>query len=325
MRIGFEGFDLPENAIEFVTFVGIPASGKSTLAKEYEKRGYKILSSDVVRADIEQKLASGEIVMPSNTDLNSMVFDQIRKEAISSLQENVSVVFDATNLGRRRRMNFRKSLYRMNCLHTCMLFITSKDECLRRNSLREGYARLPDEAMYKMFCNFECPNYWEGWDRIIPVIDDLPYSFDLSKTVGFSQTNPHQQLSLDEHMQAAYAFAVEQGFSEAVQKVARVHDIGKFYTKRFEDRRGEPTKTPRFYGHENYGAYLYLTEACCGKTLTKEEFDRILYETNLINCHMRPFSVWRDNPKAREKDKRIFGEQFYADLKALNACDRAAR
>lgn len=310
--------------VEFVLFEGIPASGKTTKTEEYRKKGYVVYSSDVIRAEIEEKIAAGQMVMPSNTDLNSLVFDTIKGRVIKSLKEGKSVVLDATNLGRKRRMNFRKALYKIDCVYTCVLFITSVEECVRRNALRVGEANVPDDVMYRMFCNFECPFYWEGWDNIIPIIDGVPYKFDFTKVADFSQENPHHTLTLGEHMAATYQFAVANGFSEAVKTAAQYHDIGKLYTKRFENRRGERTETAHFYGHENYSAYLYLTEACCGKVLTKEEFERVLYVANLINCHMRPLNIWRDNPNAREKDKRLFGEQFFTDLVNLNKCDRAA-
>lgn len=310
--------------LEFVAFVGVPASGKTTEAEKYRKKGYEIYSSDVVRADIEAEIARGETVIPNNSNLNATVFERIKKLAIESLKEGRSVVLDATNLGRKRRMNFKKSLYKIDCVKTCVLFITSASVCIERNALRQGDARVPDEAIYKMFCSFECPNYWEGWNNIVPVIDDVSYSFDFEKTLSFSQDNPHHTLTLGEHMQAAYRYAVENGFSEEVQKVAIIHDMGKFYTKRFENGRGEKTETAHFYGHENYGAYLYLTQSCCGKTLTKEQFEKILYETCLINCHMRPLNVWRDNDVVKEKDKKLFGEPFFTDLINLNKCDRFA-
>ena len=310
--------------LEYVEFVGPPASGKTTETEKYRQNGYDIFSSDDIRAEIQVKIDNGEFIIPDNTNLNALVFDTINKLTVQSLKNGKSVVVDATNLGRKRRMNFKRSLYKIDCLKTCVIFITSIDECMRRNALRFGKARVPDEAMYGMFCSYECPNYWEGWDNIIPVIDDKPFTFDFSKTIGFSQDNPYHTLTLDEHMQAAHRFAVESGFNPTVQKVARYHDIGKLYTKRFENRRGERTEKAHFYGHENYGAYLYLTEMCCGKTISQEEFKQILYETNLINCHMRPLNLWSENNVVREKDKKLFGESFFEDLINLNKCDKAA-
>lgn len=310
--------------VEFVMFVGIPASGKSTMAQEYKDKGYAILSSDELRAFTEREIDENRLVLPSNTNLNAFVFEQLKKDALSLIKSGRNVVIDATNLGRRRRMNFIKSLKRNPCKKTCVLFIAPVDVCIERNAKREGYARVPDEAMYKMFCNFECPNFWEGWDEIVPVCHQQRYEFDFSLIENFSQDNPYHKLTLDGHMAQTVKLATEKGYSDVVIKVAHFHDIGKYYTKRFENRKGEKTEKAHFYGHENYGAYLYLVQSCCGREFSKQDFETILYEVNLINCHMRPLTVWRECDKVKEKDKKLFGEQFFDDLLKLNECDRLA-
>ena len=109
-----------------------------------------------------------------------------------------------------------------------------------------------------------------------------------------------------------------------MQKLLRYHDTGKLYTKEFRNYRGEPTETAHFYGHENYSAYLYLTEMCCGRDVSGEEFRTILYETSLINCHMRPLNVWKGSASAKEKDLKLFGKPFMEDLEAVHRADRAA-
>ena len=40
---------------DFIMMVGLPASGKSTVAKEYGDRGYVVVSSDAIRAEIKSK------------------------------------------------------------------------------------------------------------------------------------------------------------------------------------------------------------------------------------------------------------------------------
>jgi predicted kinase len=313
-----------ENGLQFITFVGIPASGKSTLAKEYEEKGYAVLSSDPVREQMERDLKSGKLIMPNNTNLNAMVFDAIKTKAVELLTGGRSVVFDATNLGRKRRMNFKRALYKIECEKICMLFITPPQVCIDRNAKRKGDAKVPEESMYKMLCGFECPNFWEGWDKIIPITHGERYEFDFNLIKDFPQDNPHHTLTLDGHIDAAYNFAVHNGYSEEVIETLRYHDIGKFYTKRFENRRGERTEYAHFYGHENYSAYLYLCENCCGKEFSEEEFKEILYKTNLINCHMRPLNLWREYDSVKEKDKRLFGERFFNDLVNFNKADKAA-
>ena len=178
--------------------------------------------------------------------------------------------------------------------------------------------------MKKMLCNFECPNYWEGWDEILPIIHETPYKFPFNETIDFNQDSPHHTRTLYDHMIAASQFAIDNNYPEHLVKILKYHDIGKLYVKAFENRKGEKTEFAHYYGHENYSAYLYLTEMCCGKSLTENEFKQILYEANLINCHMRPLNVWKDSPNAQKNDKALFGEKFMQELLLVNKADRFA-
>ena len=238
-----------------------------------------------------------------------------------SLHLGVPVVLDATNLARKRRKNFLRALYKVNCKKICLIFVTPVDECYSRNKQRQGYACVPDESMYKMLCSFECPTYFEGFDEIIPISTGKEYKFDFSLVKDFNQESKYHSLTLDKHMQKAYEYSIEHNFSENVIKCAKYHDIGKVYTKRYENSKGEPSEIPHYYCHENYGAYLYLVEHCLGKVLSDEELKVVLYQTCLINSHMRPLNLWRWHESVRDKDKRFFGEEFFNDLLNLNKAD----
>ena len=94
------------------------------------------------------------------------------------------------------------------------------------------------------------------------------------------------------------------------------------YTKQFFNYKGEPTEDAHYYGHENYGSYLYLSEICCGISLDEVATENALYEALLINCHMRPLCYGEG---AYEKDTALFGEEFMKDLMQLHEADRAAQ
>ena len=309
---------------ELIMLVGIPASSKSTTAKYYAKQAYLILSSDAIRLSLLETESEHPHDQKELDKLNVRVFETIRNRAVAALKAGQSVVIDATNLSRKRRAAFLLNLGKIKCYKKCLLFITPVEVCFARNASREGIARVPDEAMNKMLRNFECPGYWEGWDEIEPVVSDDTYAFPFEATINFSQDNPHHTLTLYEHLKAAHEYAVENGFDSDIQEVALYHDIGKLYVKEFKNRRGDSTEIAHFYDHENYGAYLYLTEMCSGKDLDKESFRKILYNTNLINCHMKPLNSWEVSPSTRQKDIALFGEDFIRDLELINRADRAA-
>lgn len=310
--------------MELVMFVGIPASGKSTQSAAYREQGYLILSSDEIREGLMEGTDLESLSEKEKSRIHSQVFEMIRKKTGEALRRGQSVVVDATNLSRKRRLSFLDQFKRFSCVKKCVLFITPVEICLERNRRRTGNARVPEEGMQRMLHNFECPNYWEGWDEIIPVIDTTAYQFPFDKIHEFNQDNPHHSLTLDKHMQTAVQYCKDQGYGEMMERVAAYHDIGKLYTRQYRNTRGEATAHAHYLGHDNYGAYLYLTEMCSGKSLSPEEFRRVLYETNLINCHMRPLTHWRWVDSAEEKDRKLFGEAFISDLLALHRADRAA-
>lgn len=310
--------------MELILFVGIPASGKSTMSAQYKKKGYLVLSSDAIRETITGGTALEHIPQKDHSWLHSQVFEQIRLQTVAALRSGRSVVVDATNVSRKRRISFLKQLQPFHCPKKCMLFIAPVEVCMERNRKRSGNARIPDESLYRMICNFECPCLQEGWDEIIPVVSGEAYAFPFEKTRDFRQDNPHHTLSLEGHLKAAVDFCRANQFGPMLERVAWHHDIGKLYTKRFENYKGEPTEHAHYIGHDGFSTCLYLAQSCCGKELSPEAFRQVLYEACLINCHMRPLTYWRQNSHGKQKDTELFGADFIVDLEKLHQADRAA-
>lgn len=298
--------------------VGIPGAGKSTLCEAYRRQGCRVLSSDEIRLKLRSGLPDGEL------PAQNAVFGQIVTSAREALSRGQSVVMDATNLRRRHRMAFLHETKDFACLRRCVLVITPLEVCQERNALRRMAQRAPERDMRKMLSAFECPWYGEGWDEIVPVPWPEPCRVPLEAMVGFDQENPHHSRTLDGHARAAVAYCREKGWSEMLQRVALYHDVGKLWTKSRETVHGDVSENAHYRSHENWGAYVYLTERVCGQALTEAEFRQALYETCLINSHMRPLMVWQESKKSRRRDVRIFGEAFIRDLEALHEADRAA-
>ena len=108
------------NGTELIMLVGIPACGKSTLSLEYESKGYKILSSDKIRIE----MAGTEDIFNKEqsfiNELNGKVFEYIKSQAYEYLKSGISVVLDATNLGRKKRKTIASYLYRTGCKRKCI-------------------------------------------------------------------------------------------------------------------------------------------------------------------------------------------------------------
>ena len=307
---------------ELVVLIRIPASGKSTLTEKYEKEGYLLLSSDTMRREI---YGTGFPTDKKERDkLRNFIYKEIREGAARALSEEKNVIIDSTNLTRKKRLQILRAVENIEAEKTAILLICSPEECHRRNAMRPEELRVPEHELERMIRSFECPMPGEGWDRIIPIISEVEYRFPEEKLKDFSQDNPHHSLSLGEHMEAARRYAEQQGYSPTLTKICYLHDMGKLYTKVFENSRGEPTNIAHFYGHDSYGAYLYLCAECCGNSPSPEEFSRILYEANLIGCHMRPMMAWSSSKTAKIKDEQMFGKEFVCDIEKINAADKAA-
>ena len=49
--------------------------------------------------------------------------------------------------------------------------------------------------------------------------------------------------------------------------------------------------------------------------------DDILYASLLVELHMNPFLKWDKSDKAKEKDRRLFGDKTISDIEIIHECD----
>lgn len=218
-----------------------------------------LLSSDTIR---------GEIYGDENCQRNpGRVFDIMHQRTAAALSKGISVIYDATNLSCKRRMNFLKSTAHINCEKTCMVVVTTPEDIEERMKSRDR--KVPMEVVHKQLCQFQCPNYYEGWDKIKVCYNSTPEACQASYNKLWAECNiphdnPHHSLSVMEHMNKAADIAEDiawktEGLSPVHERwVARIHDIGKARTKSFTDRNGNPSEVAHYIGHQNYGAYYSL-------------------------------------------------------------------
>ncbi len=123
-------------------FCGIPASGKTSFYHAIlECLGMEYISLDVLRTRAREWSAFDKAL----TARRSIVVDNT----------NVTRVFRARYLGPARASGYR----------TIGLFFQSVlSDCLSRNELREGKARLPRKALFGMSSQLELPSPDEGFD-----------------------------------------------------------------------------------------------------------------------------------------------------------------
>lgn len=127
---------------EAIIFIGIPASGKSSFYREHFQ-GYTHINLDRLHTRNKERLA-----------LEVCIRDQL------------SFVVDNTNPTVEDRAKYIKLAKENGYRIVGYYFQSSISECLSRNSMREGKARVPDIAVKSVHSKMELPKYSEGFDKL---------------------------------------------------------------------------------------------------------------------------------------------------------------
>lgn len=136
-----------------IMMVGCPASGKSTVAKNFATSstyGGLYVSRDVIRFSMvkeDEEYFSKE--------------DEVFEKFVEIIQEglitNERVYVDATNLNEKSRNKVLDKLNLDNVDLYAIVMKTPLEECLRRNALREGRECVPESAVRRMFLSMTNP------------------------------------------------------------------------------------------------------------------------------------------------------------------------
>jgi predicted kinase len=136
--------------VELVVFVGLQASGKSTFFRERFAETHQHVSKDL---------------FPNNRNKNRRQEHLLR----GALSAGRSVVVDNTN----PTLEDRRALIGLGGEYGARIvgyfFDASVHECIRRNEVREGKARVPDVAIYATAKKLVTPSIKEGFDGLLRV------------------------------------------------------------------------------------------------------------------------------------------------------------
>lgn len=289
---------------KFYMLVGISGSGKSFIANQLKniyKNNIVVCSSDAIRK---------ELWGDENDQRNPQkVFGLLHKRVKKALKEGKNVVYDATNLSRKRRIGFLKEISNISCFKSCLLVATPFKECVENDEKRE--ITVGEKVIRRQRESFQCPYFYEGWDsiNIMNSIENVNLK-ELNDIVenlrDRSHDNPHHDYSIGDHILAAkeycdnkrkeyekrmikyihsplytdfvkvYDFEKEIEEWHLASVVANYHDIGKAATKHFCNLKGEPTEIAHYYNHHNVSAY---------EIVSRLRFAELLKEDAPTNSH----------------------------------------
>lgn len=224
-------------------------------------------------------------------------------------------------------MNFLKLISSIDCKKQCIVVVATPEDIAERMQYRDR--KVPLEVVHRQLCQFQCPNYYEGWDGIevkyTSTADECLRSYcKIWEECDIPHDNPHHSLSVLEHMERAADIAEDESWKSDdlslvhERWVARIHDIGKPRCKSFVDRNGNITDVAHYFGHQNYGAYYSLI-------FDNSDFDIPLEDSLdnacLIQWHMERYI--RDSASLK-KLYDMLGPKLSRRLHILEYADRAA-
>ncbi|MEH6848101.1 ATP-binding protein [Bacillus thuringiensis] len=326
---------------EFMMLIGIPASGKSSLAKELaEEKNAIIVSSDTTREMFN--------FQDGDEEDNKKVFSAMINAAKAYLEKGLNVIFDATNISRKKRIAILQQLKYLKDVKKHAYYVnTAYETAVRSAEVRERH--VPKGVVKRMFMNLQMPIYEEGWDKITIIRrdkhkyttqermritkliqqstehDELMEALsrlipDIANILNYVQDSTYHSFSVSRH-----TFHVYENVKDNTQDmyeierlnmlwVAVLHDIGKRFCKSFKSRQGEATRHANFIGHENVGAQL----ACDILKSMDYSDDRIIEICKYVQLHMVLLNA---SEKGRNRWKKFLGEESFANLEMIREAD----
>ncbi|MER2007148.1 MAG: AAA family ATPase [Psychrobacillus sp.] len=330
--------------LRFIMLVGLAGAGKTFVANELAEGRDDIdwHSSDSIRE---------ELYGDANTqDDHSKVFQIMGDRTKQSLLAGRHVIYDATNLSRKKRKHLLTQLPKGLDVEKIALYIaTPIDEVLKRNANRSRV--VPEDVIHRMYKNLQIPIYSEGWDKIIFEYDNDTLEYDLPRQftdairagvlfnregyelMGFlaqyfneffpiydlSQDSKYHNFSVSRHIYYVYKQVLDNYEGEDKELMlwtALLHDVGKAFCKSFKNRKGEETRYANFIGHEYVGSQIAIP------FLKKMNFDDefIHKVATLIQFHM----YLLDDKANKKKLLDRVGEDTYKKLEFLRDADTLA-
>lgn len=288
----------------FIMLVGLPGAGKTYTAQQLAKgRNAVVLSSDNIR----KELYGSEVTQGTHDE----VFELMNKRAADYLKNGTNVIYDATNL-RRKNRKYLLSVLPKECAKKVYIVWARYETCLERDAHRKH--SVGKNIIDRMIKNFQVPYYDEGWNYIgIITTDNILYSREnYDDWTDCAHDNPHHLNTVNEHIQNVIkrALYIDSPYQNEVLLAAKMHDVGKKFTKSFINNRGEKSDIAHFYDHQNVGAYFTLGY----NDLSTFRIETILFVVWLVNSHMEPFFC-------SKYYKSLEGKQKEA-LDLLHDCDR---
>lgn len=148
------GPEFPDEIPELVILVGLPGAGKSTFFRERFAATHLHVSKDAIKSARRPAASQRDLIQ-------------------RALSAGRSVVVDNTNVSPEERAELITSARDFGARAVVYYFDSPASECLARNRIREGRARVPNAGFFAIAKRLVRPDLAEGFDEL-HIVRTLP-------------------------------------------------------------------------------------------------------------------------------------------------------
>lgn len=193
--------DLDHTKLSAIITVGIPASGKSTWAKEFcKENGYKEINRDNIRMDIFELKHYNDYNFSKSKE--SQVSEVVKSKIASCVEKSQNIVISDTNLNKTHRENLIVNLEALGYDVYIKLFYIEYFDAIKRSEKRTDKS-IPRKVMYDMYRRYveymEELGFWEKYEPNTTL--KSAYIVDIDGTIadmtGIRKPYEFQKVDLD--------------------------------------------------------------------------------------------------------------------------------
>ena len=320
---------------EVKVLIGPAGCGKSTYAKSLMNQ-YKdqfkqiiVLSSDSIRYKIFGDLSY------QNKEDHVKVFNHMNQEYKNLLQtyDDILIIYDATNLTRKRRHSLYNMSKKYNAYHENVIFFTSLNELIFRNATRDIDKQVPEKVILNMYKKIQTPQVGydcdaincqgEKWFKRDSSLDKIKTVKHLTLLLKDEFDNVKNELMLNytkhdtpfhlEDVNTHIEWTIKNSKSKEIKKIAIFHDLGKGLMKNYDNKLNKAT----YRGHEMLGSYYALNYFYSTDQINSDTLN-IVYT---VAYHM----LRRNKMRQSKLDKLMTSQKLIESLDEFNKVDNQSR
>lgn len=301
--------------------IGLPGTGKTTYAKKYFNYGDNIvyLSSDDIRVEYKNDIE------------NQKVFQIMHKRCKEALQNGKDVVFDATNIVKKRRKELIRQMSSIGQINIDAYMFCMPIEMILENNLTRTERTIPFDTIVNYLRSLDVPMYYEGFNNIYLINNGLvndKYNIPdfLNKVDNYNQGHPNHNETLGRHTRTVIKEVEKLGEQLIgmdywiISQAAMYHDFGKMYTRVYN----EPKQRFNYYNHEKVSAYIWYCHEVQHNLIDDKRRNRLKdsgYQVAALIAHHMDFYK-----SDIEETKKIFNDDdLYKMLLMLNKADKTRK